>query len=391
MRTQHVDIAGLEPGRRLPLRLWAGEASVAEATATTLPDRLPGIGEQPFTCLLGSCFGRDTDSGGAVGAAFLQLPAAYRPVLTLLCGDQVYLDAPFPRYLFHAPGGDDLRSELLATYLRTWTQSSDGRGYANVLRHGATFFSADDHELWNNAPNKTPTVRKTWFGSGRQELFDISSDLYDRFQASARTATFDIGRLSFFVADSRLDRSADRKRIQDPADHAAVLRWIGGLSGPGILVLGQPVLTTPSGWKGHVTDWDLPDYEQYAPLVRAIQQSAHDIVVLTGDVHFGRIAGTTSPTGVNLYEVIASPLALVDSRLGRDWGPPPGRFPAEPLPGTIGTPVWFDNGYQETRDHFATVAFQEVGDRVEIAVTAWPIPPLGMPPTQGATWQAFLH
>jgi hypothetical protein len=389
---QRIVVDELQAGQHYLLRLLDGDRELATGTAATLPDRLPAIDERPFTCLLGSCFGFDGDPWGrAIGGAMRQLPAPYRPDVTFLCGDQVYLDAPFPRYLHHAPGGEALRLEFFEKYWANWAQPDVGEGYAEVLRHGATYFSADDHELWNNAPNKTPTVLKTWFGPWRQEWFDAASELYDRFQSSARVLGFSVDVLSFLVADLRLDRTADRERLQAQADHDHVIRWIDGLVGPGVLVLGQPMLSSEAGWKGNVTDWGLADYRQYGPLVQAIQRARHDIVVLTGDVHFGRVAGAVMPSGANLYEVIASPFALVSPLLPQKWGLPPERFPAHHLAGTMGSPVWFRDDYRVEVEHFATVAFQSLGGRVVMRVTAWPIPSLGDPLIAGPRWETYLQ
>lgn len=388
---QRVTVSGLAPGQRYTLRLVDGDAEVATATAVTLPDHLPTLDEQPLTCLLGSCFGFEGDPfGRAIGAAIRQLPAPHKPDVTLLCGDQVYLDAPFPRYLHHAPGGEELRLELYEKYRANWAQPDIAEGYAEVLRHGATYFSADDHELWNNAPNKTPVVLKTWFGPWRDEWFAAASELYDRFQSSRRVLDFAIGQLSFLVADLRLDRTADRARLQTPADHARVIDWLAALDGPGVLVLGQPMLSSAAGWKGNLTDWGLPDYQQYGPLVAAIQRAEHDIVVMTGDVHFGRIAGAALPSGATLYEVIASPFALVSSLLPQSWSAPPGRFPAHPIAGTVGSPVWYDE-YRVEVDHFATVAFASSGGHVRMDVTAWPVPALGGALLAGPRWQGYLQ
>jgi hypothetical protein len=388
---QRHTLAGLAPGQRYPVRLLDGEAVLAAALATTLPARLPLLDERPFTCLLGSCFGWDGDPfGREVGAAITQLPALHRPDVTFLCGDQVYLDAPFPRYLHHLPGGEALRLELFEKYRANWTPPGLAPGYAEVLRQGATYFTADDHELWNNAPNKTPVVLKTWFGPWRQEWYDAATELYDRFQTTARVTDFRVDRLSFLVADLRLDRSADRARLQIDTDHERVIEWIEALPGPGVLVLGQPVLAAEAGLKGNIADWGLPDYRQYGPLVAAIGRSRHDIVVLTGDVHFGRVAGARLPGGASLYEVISSPFSLVSSLLPQRWGAPPGRFPERQLPGTVGSSVWYREAYKVEVDHFATVAFQDAGGRLLMHVTAWPIPPLGQRLVAGPQWGTYL-
>jgi hypothetical protein len=202
--------------------------------------------------------------------------------------------------------------------------------------------------------------------------------------------TFSVGRLSFLVADLRMDRAADRSRLQLEADHDRVIDWIRALPGPGVLVLGQPLLSAEAGLKGHIADWGLPDYRQYVPLVAAIGGSRHDIVVLTGDVHFGRVAGAALPGGANLYEVIASPFALITPLLPQEWGAPPGRFPVRPEAGTVASAVWSRDDYQVEVDHFATVGFQDAGGRLLMRVTAWPIPQLGHPLVAGRQWGTYL-
>ena len=391
VRAQRVVVDGLQPGRRYPLRLVEGTAVRATATTATLPDALPAIGERPFTCLLGSCFGRLSDGAGAVGAAVAKLPAQYRPDATLLCGDQVYLDAPFARFLTSIHSGEDLRAALLETYLSTWTQDGPGAGFAQVLRQGATYFSSDDHELWNNAPSRSPAVLNSWFGGPRDEYRSVATALYDLFQTPSRTARLKIGRLSIIVVDARMDRTSDRKRLMPDSRMVELGTWVDDLEGPGVLVIGQPILSSRAGWRGHFLDWGLPDFRQYEDLVRAVQRSRHDIVVLTGDVHFGRLAGCRLPSGAELYEVIASPFALVDQRLEREWHAPPGRFPDSGIPGTTGCNVWVDDRYREARDHFATIGFTAVGTRVHMDVQAWPIPAPGLAPVPGSAYSVDLN
>ena len=60
--SQRVTLEGLEPGRRYPVRLMEEGTVRASAVAVTLPDRLPGIGERPFICLVGSCFAHANDA-----------------------------------------------------------------------------------------------------------------------------------------------------------------------------------------------------------------------------------------------------------------------------------------------------------------------------------------
>src|SRR5687767_3525848 len=227
--SQRVTVEGLEPGRRYPLRLVGDGTERATGTAVTLPERLPPLGATPFICLLGSCFAHYNDAAGAAGAAYAALPTGARPDVKFLCGDQVYLDAPFPRYLYTVYGEDDLQAELLATYMATWTQAAgDGRGFAELLRHGATYFGSDDHEVWNNAPLPTPLVRATWwpFGDRGAAWSRIATALYDDFQTPLRSTGFRVGSLSFHVLDTRLGRSMKRERFCSEEAFVALGDWV---------------------------------------------------------------------------------------------------------------------------------------------------------------------
>ena len=166
--------------------------------------------------------------------------------------------------------------------------------------------------------------------------------------------------------------------------------WVAALTGPGVLVVGQPILADKHGWSGQFLDWGLADYTQYQEMVRILGRSSHDIVVLTGDVHFGRIAGCLLPSGSDLIEVIASPLALVDEHAGGSWSAPPPLFPAFPVPGTTQRATWFEEDYRITANHFATVEFAADGLRVRMTVRAWPIPGIGQPPSAVQTFQRDL-
>jgi len=388
---QRITLEGLQPGGRYPLRLLEQGVECATADATTLPDRLPTIGEPPLICLVGSCFARDRDAVGAAGAAYAGLPAGVRPQLKFLCGDQVYLDAPYPKFQLTHYGDEDLRAELLAAYLATWTQAGGGGGYSAILRSGATFFTSDDHEFWNNAPRGTPTVRNSWTAAGRATWRSLATDLYRTFQASAPNASFPIGSLAFRVIDTRVERSEDGSTFMSPAELGGLAAWIDGLGGPGVLVLGQVVLAERGSWWSRFKDMGLPDFEQYGEFVRILQRARHDVVILTGDVHYGRVAGCTLTTGSELVEIIASPFALVDPRVGGRWHAAPDGFPSSPIPGTVRCAVWSAPDHRLATNQFATVEFAADGPRVRLTVRAWPIPPSGTRPSGTAVFTRTLQ
>jgi hypothetical protein len=283
---------------------------------------------------------------------------------------------PFPRYLHHLPGGEGMRLEFFEKYRANWSLPDGGPGYSEVLRQGATYFTSDDHELWNNAPNKTPVVLKTWFGPWRQEWYDTASELYDAFQTSARMMGFSVGRLSFLVADLRLDRTADRSRLQR-MDHRA--SSIGSMACPGrVLVLGSRA-GGQAGWKGNIADWGLPTTDSTGRWWRRYSVR-HDVVVLTGDVHFGRVAGApaggANPTGH------ASP----SRSSARSC---PGGSAARAIPEVRWAP--WGSGYRDDYRRgrpFTTVAFQDGGrlrwrDRLAH-------PQLGQPLVAGPQWGTYL-
>jgi hypothetical protein len=386
---QRMTMTGLEPGRRYPLRLLEGGQERALGTATTLPAALPLLDQPALSILLGSCFAHERDAGAA-SAAFAGLPLAARPHFKLLCGDQVYLDAPFPRFLITKFGDNDLQVVHLKTYLDSWGLVGGRTGLGGILAEGATFLSSDDHEYWNNAPERGAVVRNTWGDGDRQHWRALATALYQTFQAAQPSAAFSIGQLSFLVLDTRVARADDRSVFVSPVELERLRAWVGSLSGPGMLVLGQVVFADRAGWKGHFLDWGLPDFDQYAEFVRILMGSQHDIVVLTGDVHFGRVSGCMLPTGRSLIEVISSPLALVDERAGGTWHQPPGLFPAFGIPGTTQRPVWSAGGYHVTGNHFATVELHSLGARVRMTVRAWPIPTGGSRPASAALFERDL-
>lgn len=386
--SQRVNVQNLPSGAQIPVRLVDGATTIATATATTLPVHLPSLDQPPFIALLGSCFAHEKD-GGAAAATYAGLPAGARPSVSILCGDQVYLDAPFPRFLLNDYGPDDLRAIHLQTYMESWGLLEEP-GMGPMLTNGATYFSSDDHEYWNNAPERGWVVRNTWFEPGRTQWHDLAQALYDTFQSSGPVLSLDVPPLSIRSVDTRRSRTSDQTTFMPSAELDQLGTWVDGLTGPGALVFGQVVFAPSAGWSGRFTDWGLPDFEQYEDLVRILMRSQHDLLVLTGDVHFGRISGCSLPSGASLIEIISSPLALVDPRAGGTWHGPPGMFPAYGIPGTTQREVWVADQYEVSGNHFATLEFQAMGPRVRLTVRAWPLATGGMAPAPSHTWTRDL-
>jgi hypothetical protein len=392
---QHVLLQGLSPRKTYSLQLLLNGEPKADGKVTTLPDRLPALDEKPFTVLLGSCFCRQEDDEGMVGKTYFHLPAGSRPDVKILSGDQVYLDHPWFHYLWHTHSVQNLRKRFFTNYQKTWAQQG---GFQQLLKDGANFFTSDDHELWNNAPNTASFIRDTWpVFNKREEWYQEARTLYGIFQTSSLINSFPVGTLSFLIADTRMNRDADQKNFMKDEDLERVGTWVSNLKGPGVLVVGQPVLRGKTGFfPGHFGDWSLADFAQYGRLVRLLTSSKHSVVILTGDVHFGRIAQCTLSSGSELIEIISSPMSLVDRRAEGTWEEAPGSFPAVDIPGIakIQVQTLKKEEFSPIYGHFLTLEFSAVGPSVTMAVRVWPIMrDQGIPsPDFGKrVYQRFLH
>jgi hypothetical protein len=396
---QRITITGLQPRASLSVQLLVNGQPQADARLTTLPLHLPTLAEKPFTVLLGSCFCKREDAEGAVGRTYAQLPSGSRPEVKILCGDQVYLDDPWAHYLWHTHDIEELEAEFFRNYRDTWMQEP---GFRQLLTDGANYFTPDDHEYWNNAPNAATVIRDSWSDNGRREWFDTARQLYRIFQAPAPITMFAVGQLSFLIADTRSNRSPTQTDFMLQTDLEAVGQWIRNLPGPGVLVVGQPVFRGKTGrLKGTFGDWNLPDYDQYGQLAPLFAQSPHSIVILSGDVHYGRVAQCALTSGRELIEVISSPMSLVDKKAEGSWEEAPGFFPAFALPGanmprvvraqvqTLGKQT-----FSPTDSHFLTLEFLATGAHVRITVRLWPVRRQGVAPSGGfgqTVYQRFLQ
>lgn len=369
-------------------RVGGMEKHLREARVTTLPMSLPTEGEKPFTVLVGSCFYGPEDPYGMVGTTYRHIPEDEHPEVKFLCGDQVYLDNPWRETTLKWYRGNQkpgvFRVMLFRKYLDNWRQvRGEDAGFRHLLADGANYFCSDDHEFWNNAPDfggvglantLTREQRKWWLGEGRR--------LFRTFQSPSPLLTLEVPPLSVRIADTRIYRDTEGKCFMKRKDLEAIGRWIEDLQGPGVLVVGQPILAEKTGLirslirKGlkdtivGYFDKDLPDYTQYEELIGYIKPSDHSIVVLTGDVHFGRVAHgeLRAGSGAKLVEVISSPMQAVLDDQG------------EPLFGSYREASTSHFSRLESmevacrQNHFATVEFcLGDGGLVNMTVRSWPI------------------
>lgn len=381
-----ITVDGLSSATRHSAELRRGRAIIDLASFSTLPDRLPGAAQIPFTLFLASCFSVGCDREHRAGRAFRVFALTAPPPVKFLMGDQVYLDSPWHDYLLR-PGMSDeeLVGRLLDHYVSTWSRHGQpAPGYGDILRYGACCFTPDDHELWNNSPNVFPLIPQTWRASTRKLWHTVATELYDLFQSpphppAGRGIEFRVPPLSFRTIDTRMDRERGDRRFMREEDLDSLRDWIDRLEGPGVLVCSQPVLFEPGTWCQRLKDMNLPDFEQYGRLAEALARARHSLVVLAGDVHYARVARCDLRAGGEIVEVISSPLSLVSPSVAGASRPAPAAFPARPVPGVPQVPVetklWGAlDGMPLNQDHFMSAEFHSAGGRaVEMAVRFWPV------------------
>lgn len=389
VQIRRVELTGLAPRSRQPVELRRAGQTVARARMGTLPERVPSLEERPFTILLGSCFAQKKDGAGNVGRTYALLPSDVRPDLKVLCGDQVYLDAPSFWTIFPAVTVGELRRRLLESYLAAWTQEP---GFHTLLADGPNTFTADDHDFWNNAPKGSVTAPATLIPELRKRWLEEATLLYRAFQrpAAGKPVVLTIDGLSICIGDVRVERTETDERFMSAADLAEIRTWALGLKSPGCLVLGQVLFTAPAGTISRHMDLGLPDFRQYTELLDALRNAPHAVVILTGDVHFGRVAVCELLNGQEIVEVVASPLALVASVPKNEWKAAPRLYPSQAAPGFVQRPITTEVGYQFNGNHFATIGFSRAGGRVRIKVQAWPTENKGKPPASVRTYERWI-
>ena len=356
------------------------------AQFSTLPAELPTASQKPFTVGFGSCFYNHRDGGQAAGAykaLYDRGQETVKPDITFLTGDQVYLDIGFDSLSYVS---SEIRQRVADDYALHW------QALGSILNRGATWMLPDDHEYWNDYPfhdSLIPTLLALKINSVRKTWTRAAIDGVQRVQQSPLLDFFKLGEaLSFCLADLRSYRTDDT--FLPDADFNRLTDWARSLTCPGVLVIPQPLII-----ENNNTERNLLSFKtQYQQLLQALGESGHDIVLLSGDVHFGRIAiAQLGPEGGRLVEVIASPLSNLTGLNGIATATPcfkPAMFPDPELfsvPGWQPEPVQYDKSFavstkkgrlfsaypkSRTREHFMTASFNQTENgEVQLRVNAW--------------------
>lgn len=356
-------------------------------TFSTLPLALPTESSKAFTVSLSSCFYEHRDCGQAA-RAFKSLyergEDSVKPDIKFMVGDQVYLDIGLDSL---SPLTNEVRQRIAEDYAKHW------QALGSMLARGGAWMLPDDHEFWNDYPfydGLLPTlfmlkirkIRNAWKGASRDGVLNV--------QQSSKVDTFKIGDdLSFCVADLRSYRS--KTQFIDNQGFEKMTDWAKGLTTPGVLVIPQVLLAEKNKLERNLLSFK----KQYAALIEAMATTGRDIVVMSGDVHFGRIAQVKmGEHGGKLIEVVSSPMSNLTglNSLASDKAKTsPEKFPdpkAMTITGFEPQEVEYDKHFhvhtkkgfplsaywkERTREHFMTVSFHKNTTSVGMSVQAWRI------------------
>ncbi|WP_295801523.1 hypothetical protein [uncultured Microbulbifer sp.] len=390
------------PGERYQLQLVqlveGGEALLQRAEFRARPDNL----SEPFTLWYGTCFYEPADKG-ALASAFSSLPDVQKPDMTVLGGDQVYLDMAFTDQSWSYKPGYSLKLFSLlglmpVRFIRARLQTLFSRAYRTawcgglrpVLQQGATYFLAGDHEFWNDYPNTPGFLPALWSNKLRRVWSRVARDLFHAYQLPDRVTyrQFSVGdEVSFFTLDTRLYRGKGRDAPFASAEALnACESWLESLACPGVLILPAPLVANwqfkpgsrEGAWRVDIGwgDHSLADTGQYRDLVSALNATTQDVLIVAGDVHYNRLA-QVELNGKTLTEVVSSPLSGLSSAPAMPELEPQ-VFPDRPTD-NIAAPVRYiacgearpGSGTPASQNNFVTVRFSRCAEGINAEVICW--------------------
>ena len=187
----------------------------------TLPSRVPEKGRDAFTIGLGSCFYNHRDGGRAAAsykALYERGSKTVRPDVTVLAGDQVYLDIGFDSLSLIKK---EIRERIADDYALHW------QALGSMLSRGGTWMLPDDHEYWNDYPftdSLLPTLLALKLPHVRKHWTKAAEDGVKHVQRSPVVESFTLGDdLSVCLADLRSYRSEQKFLPEAPFQHVTRL------------------------------------------------------------------------------------------------------------------------------------------------------------------------
>jgi hypothetical protein len=315
----------------------------------------------------------------------------------LLAGDQVYLDLPPITPLPEERPA--LARKFEQDYARNWFEDS---GYAKVV-HAAPFACVpDDHDYWNNYPVPQYQAQNTWSAAGREAWEQVARMLYGQFQHVDPTPVgtpvqFDVDPLSFFLLDARSWRDPGFKTTMLPEARDALTAWVSRCIQErklGVFMTGQSLPLPKAGTlQIHMGDASMSNYGDYGFIMGELDRlmrEAGDVLLLTGDMHWGRVAQfvpkDAMASGMQMIEVISSPTSLVTtpvqdqlSQLGARKGDPwPRHSDADLIGGVVNlqgtrSPFFAYTLHRQRGNHVCMLSFRRRGENLEVTPRYFPL------------------
>ncbi len=370
---QFIDKPTLTPERTYEAKVQLAGDEHAHARFSTLPEQL-GDESKPLRVLLSSCYFTGNNRSRLAATLLSHLERnGLRPHLRVWAGDQVYLDAPWYEFMIKTHSVSELERLHCAAYARTWFAE---QGLSSVLANGANVFCTDDHELWNNAPDPSSMARDTHQRASREAWLDLGRRLARTFQGDTGVAQrFSVPPLDFLVLDARVHRTENCGRLFSSAQWAALRAWAAQPKGLGVLIVGQPVFHSRTRGRGVNADYHLPDYtEDYGELMALLGRALRSTAVLSGDVHFSRVASASFPE-TRVTEVISSPLSMVAGgnvmALFDGWLPAPTKMSVPATHAFNRATMRTERGLQSTAEGAMLLEFYRRGQRAFCTISNW--------------------
>ena len=371
---------------------------------------------KPVSLGFGSCYGRVRGKGVDAWTKLNSIfndpnnPLRFR----VLCGDQIYLDLD--------PADDGAvktdKPPLWRRYLEQWQFLP----FQQFLVSSPTMVMADDHEFWNNYPDRYNlwnwwaedelggpvgrefdrafSVFQAALNIAPEHLVDDATDANKQLvdgmlQDQARTFELDLGYVTVLMLDVRTRRTSMSYNGGRPELAASAfpnmpnVRWLANTVNrirhtdvPCVVILSQPLIEFPR--TSNLSEENLPEYaNEFAQLWDTIFDSNCRALVLSGDIHWSRLYCATSARNPEreMYEFISSPLARIKSWIA-DPRLPDRRegsvqWESKTLKGEGKWHRWEPGIVTDDVNNYATITFtpaeQRRGTPVKVEAIMWPL------------------
>jgi PhoD-like phosphatase len=344
-----LDIEGLTAGTTYQLEIEGARAPGGTVTIRTPPAALE---TGALLLALLSCYYPSNEYAANPSQALKFLTESeIVPHLKIFCGDQIYGDVPAS---YESESATEVYSRR---YRDVWASNRLG----GLVSHGANAFMPEDHEFWNSFPDSmlylTRSGDNEWFDWAtaaanaawvEQNVWNFGKEFSGGASSRRGWGQTKLAGVDVFVADTRTDRvslngkrclldtngvhqTSSRPALMGSDQLQALTDWADHVERIGLLVLGQPLLARSTHWWNY--DTTLADYpEHYEKIVTRlrtnIERRGASFIVLTGDIHWGRLVYWSPPAppanrpNAKLVEFVASPIARVGgfkSLLSREY------------------------------------------------------------------------